>query len=303
MSRVLVGADVGGSKTVVAVAGRDGRVHRFSGPGAAVRPGRALVSAATIASQVRSALAAAGFTEADVLAVGAAGTGRALEREELLQALRSERLAARVVVTTDIELALVAAFGKGPGIVVSAGTGSIALARDAAGTLHRTGGYGWQMGDEGSGYALGRAALAAVGRAADGLGPVTDLSQRLLAASRVSSLDALIGWAASAAPVEIASVAPAVLDAAAANDAVALDIVRRAAGELAGLVRALLPRIGDGPVEVALAGGLLQPGSEFRRFVTDALTTEKGLRVREAAVDAVAGALRLAEELEAGARS
>lgn len=297
MSRVLVGADVGGTKTVVAVAGREGQVHRLSGPGAAVRPGRALVSAATIASQVRSALAAAGFIEADALAVGAAGAGRPLEREELLQALRSERLAARVMVTTDIELALVAAFGKGPGIVVSAGTGSIALARDAAGALHRTGGYGWQMGDEGSAYALGRAALAAVGRAADGLGPVTDLSQRLLAATHVDSLDTLIGWAASAAPVEIASVAPAVLDAAAATDAVALDIVRRAAGELAGLVRALLPRLGDGPPEVALAGGLLQPGSEFRRYVMDALTAEEGLRVREEAVDAVAGALVLAREL------
>ena len=105
--------------------------------------------------------------------VGAAGAGREPEREELRKALRGENLAPTVVVTTDIEIALAAAFTDGPGIVVSAGTGSVAVGRDQAGKRHRIGGYGWQMGDEGSGYAIGRAALGAVSRAVDARSPKT----------------------------------------------------------------------------------------------------------------------------------
>ena len=179
MPKVLIGADVGGTKTAVAVS-RDGKiVGRADGPGAAVRPGRALASSSTIAEVVRQALSAAGLLLGDVLVVGAAGVGREPEREELRKALRGENVASSVVVTTDIEIALTAAFADGPGIVVSAGTGSVAVGRDRTGKRHRIGGYGWQMGDEGSGYAIGRASLGAVSRAVDDRSPKTALSDRL----------------------------------------------------------------------------------------------------------------------------
>src|SRR5947208_15741719 len=130
MPKVLIGADVGGTKTAVAVS-RDGKiVGRAEGPGAAVRPGRALASSSVIAEVVRQALAGAGRLTGDVLYVGAAGAGREPERGELRKALRTENLAGTVVVATDIEISLAAAFDEGPGIVVSAGTGSVAVGRD-----------------------------------------------------------------------------------------------------------------------------------------------------------------------------
>ena len=168
MTRILIGADVGGTKTAVGVSDGERILARAEGSGAAVRPGRALASASVIAEVVRQALAGAGRLSGDVLFVGAAGAGREPERDELRKALRAENLAAAVVVATDIEIALAAAFDEGPGIVVSAGTGSVAVGRDRSGRQHRIGGYGWQMGDEGSGYAIGREALVAVSRAADG---------------------------------------------------------------------------------------------------------------------------------------
>src|SRR5256885_377154 len=70
----------------------------------------------------------------------------------------------------DGEVALSTAFADGAGIIVSAGTGSIAYARDPAGQLHRAGGYGWQLGDEGGGDWLGRRALGVPARAQDGRG-------------------------------------------------------------------------------------------------------------------------------------
>ena len=151
MPKILIGADVGGTKTAVAVS-KDGEIiGRAEGPGAAVRPGRALASASTIIEVVRGALHNAGRLTGDVLVVGAAGAGREAERGELRTALRNENVAAQVMVTTDIEIALANAFSHGPGIVVSAGTGSVAVGRDRTGKQHRIGGYGWQMGDEGSG--------------------------------------------------------------------------------------------------------------------------------------------------------
>src|ERR671920_1824260 len=249
MPKILIGADVGGTKTAVAVS-EDGKIlGRADGPGGAVRPGRALVAATTITEVVRRALSAAGRLTADVMVVGAAGAGRDPEREELRKALRAENIAPNVVVTTDIDIALAAAFDEGPGIVVSAGTGSVAVGRDRAGKQHRIGGYGWQMGDEGSGYAIGRAALGAVSRAFDGRSPRTALSERVLAVTRSEDFDALVRWAAGASPAEVAALAPHVLDVAAHGDPLAQGIADYAARELTQLVICLVPLI-DVPLPV-----------------------------------------------------
>jgi glucosamine kinase len=295
MSKVLIGADVGGSKTAVAVS-RDGKiVGRADGTGAAVRPGRALVSASSIADVVRQALSAAGLLLGDVLVVGAAGAGRDPERDELQKALRGENVATKVLVTTDIDIALSAAFGDGPGIVVSAGTGSVAVGRDRTGARHRIGGYGWQMGDEGSGYAIGRASLGAVSRAVDERSPKTGLSDRLLTATRSDSYDDLVRWAASATPAEVAALAPHVLAVAASGDPLAQGIADYAARELSQLAICLLPKMDiTPPVPVAVTGGLLASGQALRKTLLAKLAEEPGFRPVDEPVDAVAGALRLA---------
>jgi N-acetylglucosamine kinase-like BadF-type ATPase len=295
MARILIGADVGGTKTAVAVSEDDKILGRAEGPGGAVRPGRALVAATTIAEVVRRALAAAGRLTGDVLVVGAAGAGREPERDELRKALRAENLAANVVVTTDIDIALTAAFSDGPGIVVSAGTGSVAVGRDQAGKRHRIGGYGWQMGDEGSGYAIGRAALGAVSRAADARSPKTALSERILRATKSSDLDALIRWAATASPSEVAALAPHVLAVAAGGDQLAQGITDYAARELSQLAICLLPKMDlTPPVRVAVTGGLLAPEQPLRKTLLAKLAEEPAFQTTDTPVDAVAGALRLA---------
>jgi glucosamine kinase len=296
MPKVLIGADVGGTKTAVAVS-EDGKVvGRADGPGAAVRPGRALASASTITEVVRRALSDAGRLTGDVLVVGAAGAGREPERDELRKALRSENVASNVVVTTDIEIALAAAFADGPGIVVSAGTGSVAVGRDRTGKRYRIGGYGWQMGDEGSGYAIGRASLGAVSRAVDGRSPNTALSERLLRATRSADFDSLIRWAAGASPAEVAALAPHVLEVAAQGDPLAQGIADYAARELSQLAICLVPKMDvTPPVPVAITGGLLSPGQPLRHTLLAKLAEEPAFQPTDAPVDSVAGALRLAE--------
>jgi N-acetylglucosamine kinase-like BadF-type ATPase len=301
MTRILAGADVGGTSTTVIVSDGERELGRAEGPGAAVRPGRALASAAMIAETVRRALAMAGTLRCTALVVGAAGAGREMEREELRSALRQEGFADQIVVTTDIEIALAAAFGNQPGIVVTAGTGSIAVARDAHGRQHRSGGYGWQMGDEGSGYAIGRGALGAVSRAADGRGPRTELTARLLETTRSENMDSLVRWTAKAAVAEVAALAPTVLETAARGDTMAQGIADYAARELAQLVRHLLQHFGDDErreVPVAFNGGLIARDGLLTAALRAKLADEPRLRVLESAIDPAAGAIALAKDLK-----
>jgi N-acetylglucosamine kinase-like BadF-type ATPase len=298
---VIIGADVGGSKTVVA-AEVDGQVHaHVLAAGAALRPDMVLRSATTIADAIRRSLAEAGRASAEVIVVGAAGAGRLEEAKELARALRAEELAETVRVTTDGEIALVAAFGKEPGILILAGTGSVGLAQDSEGTIHRAGGYGWQMGDEGSGYAIGRAALGAVGQAIDGRAEATALSDRILEATRSNDISRLVRWAAAAGQGEIAGLAPLVLDAAESGDRVAAALIARAAEDLLNLAVSLRSLFPEGnAIPVAMTGGVVQSGP-LADALREMLESRQDVTPVEEAVDPVLGALTLARNIaEAG---
>lgn len=293
MPDVVIGVDAGGTKTVVAVWVDGAERARTRAPGAAVRPGRAMASAAIIASAARQALAQAGQISSRLMVVGAAGAGRDQEAGELARALRAEAVSDRVHVTTDIALALSAAFGNGPGLVLSAGTGSVAAARAMDGSVSRMGGYGWQMGDGGGGYDLGRSALMRISLGHDGLAAGSKLEARLLEAAKAPDFDALVRWAAGAGPREIAGLANAVLALAAEGDAAARAIIAYGAEQLIALALGLATRAGV--TQVALAGGLLHSGP--LRDAVQSRLAERGLTVLTTELDPVAGALAMASEL------
>ncbi len=300
---VLLGIDCGGSHTAVVVGDRQGRVMtRAEGPGSAMRPGGAARSAAVIQDVARRAAAQAKISlPASVALVGAAGAGRAPEQKELADALTAAGVAERVDVRSDIEIALAAAFGENPGILINAGTGSIAYARTEDGRFHRAGGYGWQLGDEGGGYWLGRRALAAAARANDGLEESSTLLERLLVALGLRTFDDLIRWTATATPAQVAALAPHVLNAAREGETVAQRIVADGAVELSQLVKVLTGQFsGAEPIKMATTGGLLRPGSPLLAALRLGLAQDlPRARLSESgsSVDAPVGALRLAAKL------
>ncbi|HWH03540.1 MAG TPA: BadF/BadG/BcrA/BcrD ATPase family protein, partial [Gemmatimonadales bacterium] len=126
----LLGVDAGGSHTTVVLADQARQVlARVDGPASAMRPGGGKKSAAVIADAVRRAAhQASRELPASWLGVGAAGAGRDVEQEELREALMDTGLAGDVRVVSDGEAALRSAFGAEPGMLISAGTGSIAYA-------------------------------------------------------------------------------------------------------------------------------------------------------------------------------
>jgi N-acetylglucosamine kinase-like BadF-type ATPase len=262
-----------------------------------MRPSGAATSAAVIADTARRAAAQAGIElPVDRAVVGAAGAGRAPEQAELAAALVQAGVGRRVRVRAAGEGALTTAFAHGVGILVSAGTGSIAYARDAAGQLHRAGGYGWQLGDEGGGYWLGRRALDVAARAQDGRGEGSTLLARLLGALGLQQFDDLVRWTAMATPAQVAALAPHVLNAAREGEAVAQRAVQGAAHELVDLVVALARHFpGTAPLPVAISGGLLLPQSPLTASFGEQLAAAlKRARLVPDRIDPSLGALRLA---------
>ncbi|HUR92211.1 MAG TPA: BadF/BadG/BcrA/BcrD ATPase family protein, partial [Gemmatimonadaceae bacterium] len=221
MTRLVCGVDGGGSKThaIIARADDGSVVAEAEGSGSAVRPGHASESARVIASTVAAALekVEAGDKSLSLLLVGVAGVGRKDERENLAAALEDLDVADEVVIETDAEIALEDAFDGGAGIILIAGTGSIAHGRGPAGQRSRCGGWGPRVGDEGSGAWIGRRALGIVAAAHDGREPATTLTGAILTATQLNEPDDLIRWAEVADARTLALLAPVVFSAAATD--------------------------------------------------------------------------------------
>jgi Predicted N-acetylglucosamine kinase len=277
--RVVVGVDGGGSKTRVLVAdGRGEQLGSYEGAASAVRPGAVEHSADVIATCVREALAASGVADERpaALCVGVAGVGRPAEREQLWRALMQHDLANELSIVPDAQVALDDAFGDGPGILLVAGTGSVAFARGPTGAEARVGGWGPVCGDEGSGAWIGRRALSVVTAALDGREPETSLVGAVLTALELDEVDELVAWAADATPRDLAKLAMPVLTLAAERDLRANSICTIAAEELVIHVRTLARQLfvdERAAFPVALAGGMLQRGSFLRRLVEHRLKT------------------------------
>ncbi len=298
MQPILVGVDAGGTKTIAAVARASQELARAMGVVGAVRPGRTGDAATAIAGVVREALADAGVMRADALVVGAAGAGREPERLALETALEAEQLATKVRVTTDIALLHLAAFGERPGLVLAAGTGSIAEGRDAAGRRHRAGGFGWVMSDGGSGSWIGRQALETIAHRRDSGDAASALESGVLAATGAADFVALVRWSLSAEATSLAALVPAVVGAAAEGDTYAVAILDDAAAELVQLARHVVRRMSSGgTVHLALAGGLLAPQRPLRQRVLEQLRLVENVVPVTGSPDPVAGALRMAEAM------
>jgi glucosamine kinase len=299
VSAIVIGLDGGGSKTRVIVADESGgTVSAVEGPGCAVRPGGVDRSADTIAALVRDALESAGMPHVvpRVLCAGVAGVGRDADRQALWQALTARELADEVVVHADASVALDDAFGEDAGILLVAGTGSIAYGRSPAGAFGRCGGWGPVFGDEGSGAWIGRRALSVVTASSDGREPETALVGAVLTATQTDEVRDLVEWAAAATPAAFATLAPAVIATAQAGDLRANAILTLAAEELTLHVRALARQLfvdERAAVQVALAGGLLSPRSALRRRVEQRLKSAvPGAEVVPKEIDPARGAVR-----------
>jgi glucosamine kinase len=298
MSRIVVGVDAGGTSTVAAVA-KDGRFLRAHQAVAANASSKGIEAASnTIAQAILAALDGA---LPDAIFVGAAGAGRSEVAQGIEQTLQSRFPEARVRVRDDGYIALRAVVPEGDGAVLVAGTGSIAYAQRGDREF-RCGGYGYLFGDEGSGFAIGNAALKVLLRALDERVPRDAFAQSLAAELRVeTTVDALTRIYSDSNPVAlVASLAPFVIEAANAGDRTATKIVQGAAQDLSELAKAIVKRAGlaESGAPLVFAGGMLRRNSLLTYLLETRLRNDlPQMPIHKEDVEPYAGALAAAERL------
>ena len=312
-TRCVVGIDGGGTKTICVVAAEDGRElgRATGGPSNYQTVGTDAVRI-VFAQVVQEAAQAAG-APLDVTGVclALAGVDRTADRQAIagvvrdllavpLGGVRWALSADQAVITNDAVAALVGGTGRKQGVVVVAGTGSIAFGVNGEGEQRRAGGWGSILGDEGSGYAIGAAGLRAVCRAADGRGPATSLQDTVLRSYSLGQPSDLVGLTYGVWRVaDIAAVARLVLEAAEHGDAVARDIVEEAAGELALDARAVIDGLGmtGERFDLVMAGSVWGGSAELRRrFAAAVREWAPGAQVIASKGDPIQGAVLLARE-------
>ena len=321
--RYYLGIDGGGTKTLCAV-GDDSRLlaTATTGPSNVLRVGEAQARE-SLHQSVSQACAAAGITPSQVTntCIGAAGAARPevaeIVRRIVAEILPSTNLPATIKVVGDMQIALEAAFGNGHGVLVIAGTGSIAYGRDLHGHTARAGGWGFAISDEGSAHWIGRAAAAALVRDMDRTDEDTKtraalqaspLASALLKAWNVTSLEEFARAPASANPPDFAALFPAVL---ASSEDSATQILASAGAELAHLASVVICRLFPPSrtsepnltatatsVPVAMAGGVFRHAALVRQvFYNQVRWLDPGVQVQPEIVEPVEGALRLARQM------
>jgi N-acetylmuramic acid 6-phosphate etherase len=304
-SILCLGVDGGGTHTVALLASADGAIggRGEAGPSNLQAVGQEQALRA-LDEAVGAAFRSAGLARVPggAACLGLAGAGREEDQRLVREWAARVELAERVEVTTDVALLLAAGTPAGWGLALVAGTGSVAYGRSEDGRTARAGGWGPLLGDEGSGYALALGALRAVTRAADGVGPASLLSERLLEALGLGAAQELIPWLRGAGRdrAQVAALVPLVLEAAARGDAVARELAEAGARDLALAGAAVARRLGmaGGAVPLALAGGVIVGDADHRGRVLEALRAA-GLNPTPMTLvpEPARGALRLAASL------
>ncbi|MGP9789156.1 BadF/BadG/BcrA/BcrD ATPase family protein [Roseinatronobacter sp. NSM] len=251
--RIFIGLDGGGTGCRAQAELEDGRRTPVATGGAAnvfSNPDGALQEVSTVLARVYAdaqAMCAQGEKLRAHIVLGLAGASESGAAHRLKHALPYPHLS----VSGDIDISLKGAFAHDDGIVLAVGTGSV-LACQRAGRMHRLGGYGFMLGDEGSGAWIGREALRHALQAHDGVGPDGPLVGDIW--HQFGALSNLIGFAGTARPSDYAALAPRVLDHDRAHCPVAGAILDRGCGYLMRAIRHL--QAGAPHIPVAPTGGL-----------------------------------------------
>jgi N-acetylglucosamine kinase-like BadF-type ATPase len=317
MTDYLIGIDGGGTKTLALLADSNGNIlaRGVGGPSNynAVGFESACASIEAAISQVLPSVSNIRFSALSVvdsvssvansvsaLCLGLAGAGRPEDRDKF-HAWAVERFPqTKVQVVSDAEILLAAGAPTGAALALICGTGSIVYGRTANGELLRAGGWGYLFGDEGSGFALGAAALRAVMRAYDGRGATTLLADLILEWRNLDNPQGLVKsiYGAESPRTEIASLSGLVEQAASQADPIALAILDEAALELAHTLQTVYRKLGNSPVPLALTGGVILHNVHFAAKFHQACQN-LGLEfsaIQEVPEPAV-GAVRLAQKL------
>ncbi|MEE9450898.1 MAG: BadF/BadG/BcrA/BcrD ATPase family protein [Ignavibacteriaceae bacterium] len=303
--KYIIGIDGGGTKTDCAIADLSGKIIRQTEG----KPSNFLVIGVEEAVENIFGLIEENlftlekdFSDVKQIVIGVAGAGREDDARLLEKSFSnySEQQSVHfrgVKVVSDAQVALEGAFGGKAGCIIIAGTGSILFGKDKNGFIHRSGGFGRLIGDEGSGHSVGRKGLSAVAKDLDGRGKATLITQLLNKKYNISSAPDLI-MNVYKNNFDIASAAEVVLSAADENDAVALQILNEEADELLLHINAVMKKIKSKKLDIAFTGNLIANKNIYSDMLRKKFADNfPSVKIKESDNTPVKGAIFLAKEM------
>ena len=294
---IFLGIDGGGSKTTCVVGDENSLLaSATAGPSNIIRVGEA-EARASLHAAIGQACMTAGVAPGDVrrVCIGVAGAARR-EVSDILRKILSELLTCEMEIVGDTVITLQAAFPDSVGVVVIAGTGSIAYGRNHTAQTARAGGWGYAISDEGSGHWIGRSAVTAALHAHDE-GENSSLFRFISKAWGVATLDELVRTANAVPPPDFSNLFAHVLSAADSGDALARTVLTQAGSELAGIAKIVVGRLfPESPsVPVAMSGSVFRNSALVRQVFYNSLRSEyPNAKVTSTVIEPVKGALELA---------
>lgn len=262
----FLGIDGGGSKTRCIVGDEDSELGSgISGSSKVQRVGEACARD-SLSAAIHEACAQAGVSPRKIIRTCAGITGAARpEIAGLMQDLLISIVGGEIEIVGDVEVAFEDAFGGGPGVIVIAGTGSIAYGRGASGETARAGGWGYPVSDQGSGYWIGVEAVAAALRAKDRGEDPAFLKEVIRKLGAKDFDDLIVRMNTHPAP-DFATLFPLVLSAGEGGDAMTAEVLRGAGKELARLAESVIVRLfSKRPASVATHGGVFLNGTMVKK--------------------------------------
>jgi len=295
----VLGIDAGGTKTVCQLADEAGTLIAESrGGGANLQAVGELQVEKVLHEVMEQAIGDRAITPT-AICLGIAGVDRPDDAAVARAIMRRIGYKARTLVVNDALVALEAGAPSQPGVVIVSGTGSIAYGRNAANEAARAGGWGHVLGDEGSGYWIGRAALRAVLREADQRGQKTALTPLLLRHFGIAEAQGLLHevYYSNLKAAAIGALAQCVQAAFQEGDAAAIGILRSAADELESSGLSVARRLGlvGSPFTFVLSGGIFRAVPWLRQELERRLPVAAlASRTMLLEIEPAAGAVRLA---------
>jgi glucosamine kinase len=301
---IYLGIDGGGTKTSCLLGDETSVLGAGTGGASnVVRVGEAQARE-SLATAIRQACRVANLEPSQIhsVCVGLAGAARP-EISELVRGIVSEIISgeikpAEIKVVGDMVIALGAAFGSGPGVIVIAGTGSIAHGRNNQGQTARAGGWGFAISDEGSGHWIGRTAVvAAIAAWDENPGKDVRLIEILLKSWHLETFEQLVPAANATPSPDFAALFPSVLSLADSGDRIARDVLTQAGTHLASLAGILFRRLfpNSGAVPVAMSGGVFASSALVRQVFYNTLSSaHPNATLNPSVIEPVRGALELA---------
>ncbi|MTI71234.1 MAG: hypothetical protein FH751_13370 [Firmicutes bacterium] len=269
--RYIIGIDGGGTKTLGYIANLKGSIlgYHLSGPSNYHSVGK--TNAKKALEDVINSLCDDNdikLKDVEIISLGLAGVDRKEDKNVVMDILKSINHSSTILINNDAKTSLVGANGSIEGVITICGTGSISLGINSTGELIRAGGWGHIIGDEGSGYDIGKKALIAVAKACDKRGEETLLTEAIKKHLKIKKTDEIISYVYNNtnSKEKIAQLAPIVIKCFEANDEVSKQIIENAVWDLIQITETVINQLfnKNEKITISLAGGIFNNVSVIR---------------------------------------